>query len=424
MSPSSIRIRMYQVGFGDCFLLSFNYATGGKHLLIDFGTVAMPKDQPKVSLAAIAKDIHDTVNGEPFSVVATHRHADHICGFDPGTNGNGTGAVIASLEPELVVQPWTEQLDLPVDAKQPSALKGARAHQKTLEGLQSIARQVLDVDVKRLKRSQGLSALVNELGFIGEDNIANPGAVNNLAKMGKKNEYLYFGKKTQLESFLPGVTIHVLGPPTLTQHAAIKNEKGTDANEFWNLKLRALGLTSNAVRDKKAAASSKTWKQTTGGKAPTWARWVVKALRRAHGDQTLQLVRSLDKAMNNTSVILLFECGDLKLLFPGDAQIENWEYALSQPDVLKLLQGVSVYKVGHHGSTNATPKTLWNNWFPAGSKAKAKASRMAAFMSTMPTGKYPSVPKDKLVTALTAWARLSTTNGYDGLYVEETFAPT
>jgi hypothetical protein len=32
--------------------------------------------------------------------------------------------------------------------------------------------------------------------------------------------------------------------------------------------------------------------------------------------------------MNNTSVILFFEVGSKKLLFPGDAQIENWSYAL------------------------------------------------------------------------------------------------
>jgi hypothetical protein len=425
MIPQSIRLRMYQVGFGDCFLLTFQYEDGNRHLLIDFGTVAMPKDQPKVTLAAIAKSIQETVKKEPFSVVATHRHADHICGFDPGSDGKGTGAVIAALKPQFVVQPWTEQLNLATDAKEPKALVGGRAHRQTLEGMQALARRVLDVDFVRLKRSQGTSALVNELAFIGEDNVSNPGAVNNLAKMGKKAEYLYFGKKTQLERFLPGVKVHVLGPPTLKQHEAIKGQRQKDPNEFWNLKLRALGLASDQVRAASKGLLPKKWEHTTGGTAPPWARWIVKALRRAHGEQTLELVRTLDKAMNNTSLILLFECGDLKLLFPGDAQIENWEYALSQSDVLKLLRGVSVYKVGHHGSTNATPKTLWKNWFPDGAKAKAKADRMAAFMSTMPTGKYPSVPKDKLVTALNQWTRLTTTNGYeDGLYVEQTFAPT
>ena len=41
------------------------------------------------------------------------------------------------------------------------------------------------------------------------------------------------------------------------------------------------------------------------------------------------MLRSMDDELNNTSLILLFEIGGKKLLFPGDTQWENWEYALS-----------------------------------------------------------------------------------------------
>ena len=73
----------------------------------------------------------------------------------------------------------------------------------------------------------------------------------------------------------------------------------------------------------------------------------------------LELVRDLDSVMNDTSVILLLEIGDRKLLFPGDAQIENWSFALENADWKKKLADVNLYKVGHHGSLNATPKSLW-----------------------------------------------------------------
>ena len=33
--PSQVTIRMYNIGFGDCFLLSFHYANEDRHLLID-----------------------------------------------------------------------------------------------------------------------------------------------------------------------------------------------------------------------------------------------------------------------------------------------------------------------------------------------------------------------------------------------------
>ena len=43
--PTSVTLRAYQVGFGDCFLLSFHYAgrRRTRHVLIDFGTTSLPK---------------------------------------------------------------------------------------------------------------------------------------------------------------------------------------------------------------------------------------------------------------------------------------------------------------------------------------------------------------------------------------------
>jgi hypothetical protein len=67
---------------------------------------------------------------------------------------------------------------------------------------------------------------------------------------------------------------------------------------------------------------------------------------------------------NNTSLVLAFELTDSKevLLFVGDAQIGNWQswtnVKFSDPDVnaAELLSRTVFYKVGHHGSHNATLK--------------------------------------------------------------------
>jgi hypothetical protein len=76
-----------------------------------------------------------------------------------------------------------------------------------------------------------------------------------------------------------------------------------------------------------------------------------------------QLALALDNDTNNTSLVLAFELSDGQvLLFPGDAQAGNWlswgnvrwlegEHARSGRE---LLRQVVVYKVGHHGSHNAT----------------------------------------------------------------------
>jgi hypothetical protein len=88
--------------------------------------------------------------------------------------------------------------------------------------------------------------------------------------------------------------------------------------------------------------------------------------------------------MNNTSLILLFEVGGKKLLFAGDAQIESWEYVLKTADdreeIRALLAEVDVYKVGHHGSLNATPKTLWNLFKKKGDKSRP--DRLRTLLST------------------------------------------
>lgn len=427
MVPTNVRVRMYQVGFGDCFLLTFRYAGRAKprHVLIDFGTTAAPSGSPAQLLGRIAEDIRKTVGKDPFAVVATHRHRDHIAGFDPGSNGKGPGAIIAALKPRFVVQPWTEQPDLAVDAKTPPGFRGLAARQETLASLQAIAQQAVEVALPRLQRSFQHTATAEQLAFIGEDNISNAGAVRNLMWMGP-NDYVYAGKATKLARFLPGVKVTVLGPPTVKQHAGVRKERAKDPDEFWSLQGKALGLG-----DESGSAGNLTLfprhGQTTGGGAPLWARWIIKSLRSAHGDQLLELVRSLDTAMNNTSVILLFECGGHRFLFPGDAQIENWEYALGQKKFTDLLKNVTVYKVGHHGSLNATPKTLWKEWYPQGAKPLAMDRRMTSFMSTK-AGKHGSVasgtevPRTKLVTALKKWTRLHSTQDLeDALYVDEMF---
>jgi len=92
--------------------------------------------------------------------------------------------------------------------------------------------------------------------------------------------------------------------------------------------------------------------------------------------------------MNNTSVILLFEIGGRKLLFPGDAQIENWAFALNDKAWKKVLTGVNVYKVGHHGSLNATPKSLWALFANKGDEHKH--DRLETLCSTK-AGKHGNV---------------------------------
>jgi hypothetical protein len=254
-------------------------------------------------------------------------------------------------------------------------------------------------------------ALKSELSFLGETNIANLSAVKNLMNMAK-NSYVFCGKKSGLEKILPGVRIHVLGPPTVAQTDTIRKQRSEDSDEFWHFQADAVRAdrTGNGGTDPLFAAR---YVRSHGGNFPLNARWLVYHSRMTRGEQLLQIVRMLDQQMNNTSVILLFEVGKKKLLFPGDAQLENWQFALSQDKFTSLLSSVNVYKVGHHGSLNATPKSLWK-LFKNKSEKKKAASRLKSLMSTM-EGKHgyttsrTEVPRRTLVNALNRESDLFTT---------------
>ena len=81
----------------------------------------------------------------------------------------------------------------------------------------------------------------------------------------------------------------------------------------------------------------------------------------------------------------------------------------------KLLKNVDVYKVGHHGSLNATPKSLWNAFSHGG--PKTKRGRLQTFMSTLPDkhgdpASKTEVPRRSLVTELSSKSTLVRTDKY------------
>jgi hypothetical protein len=429
--PNAITLRCYNVGFGDCFLLTFHYKTASnnqrdRHILIDFGSTGAPKAfaKQKSLLLDIAKDIEHVCEGKLDAVVATHRHKDHISGFSTLQSGKGSGDVIRSLKPDVVIQPWTEDPDAEPDALEPVNAPGMAKKNfvGALRNMHQVAQMALDAS--RLSAKWYPRDLQRQLGFLGDDNLANKSAVDNLMTMGHKSMYVHFDSKSGLEKILPGVTTRVLGPPTLRQSETIRKQRSTDKDEFWHFS-RFWGLQAMAAGRVSTGKALFARAATIGSRsAPPETRWFLKRARALQGDQLLGIVRALDKAMNNTSVILLFETAGKRLLFPGDAQIENWSFALQtlkDRNERGLLEQVDVYKVGHHGSLNATPKSLFNSFKKRG--PATKKNRLSAVMSTLP-GKHGSksagteVPRSKLVTALSAETTLFSTESMkkkDGL---------
>lgn len=436
--PLGVTIRTYQVGFGDCFLLSFRYAgKERRHVLIDFGTTGVPKglkSKPDAHMLRIAKEIAKDCGADPatgkggklHAVVATHRHRDHISGFATNGKQGGSGGIIARLEPDVVVQPWTEHPDAKEDAlTAPGLGKGLQAFRANLEAMHAVARAAVGFAREGLRRgaAAGVSrATLERLAFLGEDNVKNLSAVKNLMGMGRRPGaqavYTGYRRDAGLSQALPGVQVTVLGPPTLEDTKAIRKQRSRDADEFWHLLAGPKGLHARLPLEKGLLRGLPAAKGG-GGRIPPQARWFAERLEALRGSQILQIVTALDDAMNNTSLILLFEFGGRKLLFPGDAQLENWSYALRDVGVAEakrnvdLLRDVDLYKVGHHGSLNATPKRLL--WANLAKRKQPAARRLRALLSTMP-GKHGSsrthteVPRGTLLDELERDTVLVNTN--------------
>lgn len=431
------RLRMYQVGFGDCLVFSFEYdgalADGRsvRHILVDFGSTRRPAGWK--SLNTTAKQIKDDTGGEIDVVVVSHRHKDHLSGFgDPAF----VKLFMADDYPKLVVRSWTERPGLPTDATAGPALVAANSFglgPKSLALLRQLrSAQLFANDLAGKLKGASSRSLAAEVEQIADDQLNNTEAVNQLNTWAEDNgRYLSYGMPSGIEGVVPGITVRVMGPPTVDQHPAVTHQRSRDPNEFWMIyQVLVDGLPSIELIDEAASDGSEAVPDTaesiataaagSGASAPRQVeprtsappvgepgptRWLTDRMGRQNLNAFLRVVNLLDDVLNNTSVILLIDVptpeGPLRLLLPGDAQIENWEYALKHaPDKaanLELLRDVDVYKVGHHGSRNATPRTLFNLWADTGRP-------LVGLMSTKSGvhGKTPAtfVPRQTLVAAL------------------------
>lgn len=423
--PTKLTLRIYQVGFGDCFLLTFHYPSKDRHILIDFGSTATPEGSGPNLMLRVAQDIQAQCGGKLHAVVATHRHKDHISGFAT-SNGKGTGDIIRSCQPDVVIQPWTEDPKAQPDATDSTALseevKNKKAFTAALQSMHAVSEAVV-AEAQHMSQLNLGQSLVQQLAFLGDDNLSNRSAIENLMTMGKRNFYVHYGTKSGLETILPGVKTYVLGPPNLKQSEEIRSERPKDAAEFWQL--QAMFWQSQAVAGQHTMTAGRALfpnaQSSPGGQTPPHTRWFVRHMRKVRGEQLLGMVRALDQAMNNTSVILLFEIGNKRFLFPGDAQIENWSYALNTAEdkaaVRRRLKQTNLYKVGHHGSLNATPKSLWNLF--ANRSTKQTSERLQTVVSTK-AGKHghvesgTEVPRTTLVKALKAESNYFSTQELKG----------
>jgi beta-lactamase superfamily II metal-dependent hydrolase len=353
-----LRVRMYRVGFGDFFLLTVPSPDGPQHILIDCGVHIADIG----SMSDCVANLCDVTQRKLALVIVTHNHADHLSGFASHDD------VFSTFDVGAV---WiTNRLD-PTDAEALKQRHRIAAIASDLS-LQLRLRLSLELDeeaadVARQALAKVENALGTGFGVAGGVNAKALDVVTRKFRNAPPVRYYEAGDEPVLPASLQGaVTAEVLGPCP----KALADEFGASDDKLAQyFAAAARGGASGAASFR---PFERAWPATANDYwADAFRPWrtpaaLEKALRSLKPDAEVAAADLIDRTLNNQSLVILFTCRRRKLLFVGDAQWGIWAYWLygapvggKAPELSdharEILASVDFYKVGHHGSTNATP---------------------------------------------------------------------
>ena len=385
---SSIKIRMYRQGLGDCFLLTFKENHRDDfNMLIDCGLLqntTYGKEIMQQVVADIEASLKPGKTGATKKwldvVVLTHEHADHISGFTQAKD------IFDRIDFGEVWAAWMD------DEGHPKYKLIRERFHKQLNGLQAA--------LARMSPEQ--ADLKAAVGFLVGDFFDKglTGATGTKVKRSSPWEYALSKSTQPAKFFTPGTTftlpgfkdirVYILGPSedfeSFTKVNPPDDDTYRDEGHAFALMDSFFAAVGGVDDDAFATElsqpfelrfriNSDTAKQDKffqdhygfGAAAPdSWRQINEDWLSVAGG-----LALNLDSYTNNTCLAFAIEfiSSGKVLLFPGDAQFSNWmswqKVTWEVPDsngtkqkitAKDLLARTVFYKVGHHGSHNATLK--------------------------------------------------------------------
>jgi beta-lactamase superfamily II metal-dependent hydrolase len=380
----AVKVRMYDVDFGDCFLITFPGSDGcDHHMLIDCGTIAGDEESKKM-MSRVVTDIALYTGNHIDVLVLTHEHADHMTGFYYCRD------IFKKIAVDRIWLAWTEdstdEVAKELREERESGLKVLKAAEAKLQGFNRAS----------------VTLVSNLLSFElpGEMSLAQKEQIIDVVKSLSKNpikpgDYLKPGQAPLKIPGVDGARVFILGPPRNKTEIEVLDKRSETYLRVRDVTERSSFMSAverlESDKDIDVASENKPFDNAyeiplkemgedpyrgffeehygLGGdseKVPTWRRidsdWL---------DAAGQLALNLGDATNNTSLVLAIELTSTEphkvLLFTGDAQIGSWLswFDNSWPGegkdggrltVEDLINRVVLLKVGHHGSRNATLK--------------------------------------------------------------------
>jgi beta-lactamase superfamily II metal-dependent hydrolase len=439
--PQGVVVRMYRIGHGDCFLLAFPGADDSKpvYVLIDCGYKPGSPAYINTTPKDITKNIREATGGHIDVAVITHEHQDHVNAI---TEANFKGITIGETW-----FAWTEDPDDDIAnslrRKFKDKLLGLLAARNRL----SAAGDVTDVDMidrllafelggdaehfdahdatlllaagdARMSANKKSMALLKDRATNGSRYIRpqekilkipgvkdvrvfslgpprDPNLLKSLAPVGNEEFHFETSSRANFDAFFGAAAMSTVDAVNLTPFAGrywMAWDVALDENNPTSFFIDNYGPSSTPAppSDDSEVGPSEEWRRINND-------WLYSAG---------QLALAMNDQTNNSSLVLAFELGKAGkvLLFAADAQRGNW-VSWSNKDwkdgsetinARDLLNRTVLYKVGHHGSHNATLNGLATDDYPC--------------LGWMGIGDHAS-EFTAMITAVRAWAE--TQDGWD-----------
>ena len=412
---TTVDIRMYNVGFGDAFVVTVKRGAKRWRALIDCGVHSHGAARPiEQTVAAIVADLKaDTPAGADHLdvVVATHHHADHITGF-----------AVDLWATVTVGEVWVSFVEDPSDADGKALRARHQAVTARLSGLIDTRTSALGPGEAAPELTLAAALVANSRG----NDRAMARLLGTLApSFAKAHKVRYLPSTTaaanDIATPVPGAIVHVFGPsrdpdqlkrmdPPVSAGWLPLDPDGTtvalDAGPIFNERRFAMGADELTAHPELTASH--------------------RALANLHGLNDAGLLAAasvLEQSVNNTSVFLVLEVGRKHFCFPGDAQQGAWDHVLGDPVARAMLADAVFYKISHHGSQNGTPREFveqvltgtdgnamlpwglveqWKNTIPNSSLLDALGTRRHILRADRPVAAPPSVAVHD-----TMWSQIS-----------------
>jgi hypothetical protein len=368
-----MRVRMYRQGLGDCFLLTFPNRQGEAHVLIDCGVLTGTADALG-RMRRVAQNIVETTKGRLDALVVTHEHWDHVSGFLQAEE------IFNGMKVQEVWLAWTENphddLAKELDKRKARALRATVTAARQLNGVSNLGAR---------HTAQRLNALLEFYGGLGVEGRKTTAKAMAWVKGREQAKLRYF--EPEGEPFgvpgVEGVRVYVLGPPR-DQRMLRKSDPSKRSSEVYELAgeggadIGFFAAMEAMERGEEAAEQPfEAWFRVSETDSKSWQFFAERYWHEEEDWRTIdhdwldvagRLALQLDSDTNNTSLVLAFElCNSGRvLLFPGDAQVGSWlsweglEWKVKEGRETRtvtardLMARTVLYKVGHHGSHNAT----------------------------------------------------------------------